>query len=198
MENTQLNGIKQYAKAVLIIACVFAVISSVLLIIVVCGFPQMIKGRSASKYLYENGIEVDAHFKYYYDNYGPSGAPSSIHPSNTRKMSGRFLIVYEYVDDNNRTYTDEYRDTVECKTRDELSVREQYIKQMTATDGKTMKMLIADNGLCCLSVYKESLLKPTTLVVYIIIISVSPVVLGLCIFGIVRQSKILRRFSKLK
>ncbi len=82
-----------------------------------------------------------------------------------------------------------------CRSRDELRAREQYIKQIVS-DGMTMKMLIADNGLCCLTIYKDSLLKPTTLGTYIIIISVSSIALGLCIFGIVRQSRALRRLSK--
>ena len=65
-------------------------------------------------------------------------------------------------------------------------------------DEPTKKMLIADNGMCCLSVSKESLKRNTALIVYSILIPVSSVVLGLCIFGIVRQSKKLRqlRLSK--
>lgn len=63
-------------------------------------------------------------------------------------------------------------------------------------DGTTKKMLIADNGLCCLSVYKESLMGSTTLVIYIVLISISSVVLGLSIFGIVRQSKKLKLLKK--
>lgn len=114
-----------------------------------------------------------------------------------RIWSGRFHIVYEYVDDNGNTYTDEYLDTVECRSKDELRVREQYIKQLVA-DGTTMKILIADNGLCCLSVYKESLIGYKNLTISIMIISVSSVVLGVCIFGIVRQSKTLRRLSEFK
>lgn len=76
--------------------------------------------------------------------------------------------------------------------RDELRAHEQYIKQIVA-DGMTMKMLIADNGLCCLAIYKESLKQHTVLIIYSILILVSSVVLGLCIFGIVRQSKTLRQ-----
>lgn len=105
-----------------------------------------------------------------------------------RIWSGRFHIVYEYVDGNGNTFTDEYLDTVECRSKDELRVREQYIKQLVA-DGTTMKMLIADNGLCCLSVYKETLNRNTAMIIYSVLIPISSVVLGLCIFGIVRQSK---------
>ena len=185
---TQKDSKKQYAKIVLIISCVFAVISSVLLVIAICGFPQALKYPQLVKYLYENGVEVDAYIKGYYDDYGLVGSRGD--PA--RIYKGRFHIVYEYVDDNGNTFTDEYLDTVICRSRDELRAREQYIKQIVS-DGTTMKMLVADNGLCCLSIYKESLLKPTTLGTYIIIISVSSVVLGLCIFGIVRQSKKLRQ-----
>ncbi len=186
---TQKYGIKRNAKVVLIISCVFAVISSVLLVITICAFPQALKYPQAVKYLYENGIEVDAHYTYYYDDYGLVGSRSDPY---MRIWSGRFHIVYEYVDDNNRTYKDEYLDTVECRTRSELSAREQYIKQMIA-DEPTKKMLIADNGMCCLAVNKESLKRNTVLIVYSILLPVSSVVLGLCIFGIVRQSKTLRR-----
>ena len=58
---TQKDSKKQYAKVVLIISCVFAVISSVLLVIAICGFPQALKYPQLVKYLYENGIEVDAY-----------------------------------------------------------------------------------------------------------------------------------------
>lgn len=185
---TQKDSKKQYAKIVLIISCVFAVISSILLVITICEFPQALKYPQLVKYLYENGIEVDAHYKYYYDDYRLTdpGDPYM------RIWSGRFHIVYEYIDANGNTYTDEYLDTVVCRSKDELSARERYIKQMI-DDEPTQKMLIADNGMCCLSVNKESLKRNTALIVYSIIISVSSVVLGLCIFGIVRQSKILRR-----
>ncbi len=191
MKNTQQKREKQYAKVVLIISCVFAVIASFLIIVSIYGVPQALKYRQETKYLYENGVEVDAYIKGYYDDYGLVGSRGDP----TRIYKGRFHIVYEYVDDNGNMYTDEYLDTVICRSRDELRAREQYIKQIVS-DGTTMKMLVADNGLCCLSVYKESLLKPTSLGTYIIIISVSSVVLGLCIFGIVRQSKTLRRLSK--
>lgn len=187
----QQNRKKQYAKVILIISCVFAFITSVLIVITICGFPQALEYRQETKYLYENGVEVDAYIKGYYDDYGLVGSRSD--PA--RIYKGRFHIVYEYCDDNRNTYTDEYLDTVVCRSRDELRAREQYIKQVVA-DGATMKMLIADNGLCCLSVYKESLLKPTTLIIYIVLISISAVVLGLSIFGIVRQSKKLKLLKK--
>lgn len=180
----QQNRIKLKIKVVLIVSCVFAVISSILFVAMIYDLPQIIKGRAATKYLYENGVEVDAYIKGYYDDYRLTNPDEPY----MRIWSGRFHIVYEYIDANGNTYTDEYLDTVECRSRDELSAREQYIKQIVA-DGTTMKMLVADNGLCCLSIYKESLLKPTTLGTCIIIISVSSVVLGLCIFGIVIQSK---------
>ena len=163
----------------MIISYVFAVISSVLLVIVICGFPQAVEGKRQADYLYENGIEVDACIKSYYCDYNLSA-----HGSRTLY----FHITYEYINDNNRSYTDEYRDTVACKTKVEREKREQDIKQMIV-DGTTKKMLIADNGLCCLTVYKESLKQHTILTIYSILISVSSVVLGLCIFGIVRQSK---------
>lgn len=185
---TQKDSKKQYAKIVLIISCVFAVIASVLIIVTICGFPQSVEGKQQAEYLYENGIEVDAHYKYYYDDYRLTNPDEPY----MRIWHGRFHIVYEYIDANGNTYTDEYLDTVECTTRDELSARELYIKQMIA-DEPTMKMLIADNGLCCLTVYKESLKQHTTLTIYSILFSVSSVVLGVCIFGIVRQSKKLRQ-----
>ena len=184
---TQKDSKKQYV-IILIISCVFAIIASALIIISICEFPQALKYPQAVKYLYENGIEVDAHYKYYYDDYRLTNPDEPY----MRIWRGRFHIVYEYIDANGNTYTDEYLDTVECTTRDELSARELYIKQMIA-DEPTMKMLIANNGLCCLTVYKESLKQHTTLTIYSILISVSSVVLGLCIFGIVRQSKKLRR-----
>ncbi len=190
MKNTQQKREKQYAKVVLIISCVFVVIASFLMIVSIYGVPQALEYRQETKYLYENGVEVDAYITRYYDDYGLVGSRGD--PA--RIYKGRFHIVYEYVDDNGNTYTDEYLDTVICRSRDELRAREQYIKQIVS-DGTTMKMLVADNGLCCLSVYKESLLKPTTLGIYIIIISVSSVVLGLSIFGIVRQSRALRRLA---
>jgi hypothetical protein len=191
MKNTQQKREKQYAKVVLIIFCVFAVIASFLIIVSIYGVPQALEYRQETKYLYENGVEVDAYIKRYYDDYGLVGS----HSDPARVYKGRFHIVYEYVDDNGNMYTDEYLVTVICRSRDELRAREQYIKQIVVSDGTTMKMLVADNGLCCLSVYKESLLKPTTLGIYIIIISVSSVVLGLSIFGIVRQSRALRRLA---
>ena len=190
MKNTQQKREKQYAKVVLIISCVFVVIASFLMIVSIYGVPQALEYRQETKYLYENGVEVDAYITRYYDDYGLVGS----HSDPARVYKGRFHIVYEYVDDNGNTYTDEYLDTVICRSRDELRAREQYIKQIVSA-GTTMKMLVADNGLCCLSVYKESLLKPTTLGIYIIIISVSSVVLGLSIFGIVRQSRALRRLA---
>ncbi len=193
MKNIQQKREKQYAKVVLIISCVFVVIASFLMIVSIYGVPQALKYRQETKYLYENGVEFDSYKKRYYDDYGLVGS----HSDPARVYKGRFHIVYEYVDDNGNTYTDEYLDTVICRSRDELRAREQYIKQIVS-DGMTMKMLIADNGLCCLTIYKDSLLKPTTLGTYIIIISVSSVVSGLCIFGIVRQSKKLRRLSKFK
>ncbi len=183
----QQNRIKLKIKVVLIVSCVFAVIASFLIIVSIYGVPQALEYRQETKYLYENGVEVDAYIKGYYDDYGLVGSRGD--PA--RIYKGRFHIVYEYVDDNGNTFTDEYLDTVICRSRDELRAREQYIKQIVS-DGTTMKMLVADNGLCCLSVYKESLLKPTTFGIYIMIISISSVVLGLCIFGIVRQSKKLR------
>lgn len=187
----QQKRIKRYAKVVLIISCVFAVISSILFVIMICDLPQIIKGRTATKYLYENGIEVDAYIKDYYDDYRLTNPGDPY----MRIWSGRFHIVYEYVNGNGNTFTDEYLDTVECRSKDELRVREQYIKQLVA-DGTTMKMLIADNGLCCLSVYKETLNRNTAIIIYSVLIPISSVVLGLCIFGILRQSKILRRLSK--
>ena len=193
MLKQQKNRMKQNAKVILIISCVFAVISSILFVVMIYDLPQIIEGRAATKYLYENGIEVDAYIKEYYDDYGPT-RPADPY---MRIYSGRFHIVYEYVDDNNRTYTDEFLDTVECRSKDALRAREQYIKQIVA-DGTTMKMLIADNGLCCLSVYKESLIAPTTLVIYIVLIPISSVVLGLSIFGIVRQSRKLKLLKKCK
>ena len=180
---TQKDSKKQYAKIVLIISCVFAVIASVLIIVTICGFPQSVEGKQQAEYLYENGIEVDAYIKSYYSDYNPSA-----HGSRT----SYFHITYEYIDDNNHSYIDEYRDTVACKTKVEREEREQDIKQMIV-DGTTKKMLIANNGLCCLTVYKESLKQHTTLTIYSILISVSSVVLGVCIFGIVRQSKKLQR-----
>ncbi len=184
MKNKQ-NSIKQYTRIILIIACIFAVVASVLIIVSTYGIPRALEYRQKAKYLYENGVEVDAYIKDYYNDYNPSA-----HGSRT----AYYHIIYEYIDDVNHSYLDEYRDTVACKTKVERDEREQDIKQMI-TDGTTMKMLVADNGLCCLSIYKESLLKPTTLGIYIMIISVSSVVLGLCIFGIVRQSKRLRQLA---
>ena len=179
---TQKNSKKQYV-IILIISCVFAVIASVLIIVTICGFPQSVEGKQQAEYLYENGIEVDAYIKSYYSDYNPSA-----HGSRT----SYFHITYEYIDDNNHSYIDEYRDTVACKTKVERDEREQDIKQMIV-DGTSKKILIADNGLCCLTVYKESLKQHTILTIYSILISVSSVVLGLCIFGIVRQSKKLRQ-----
>ena len=193
MKNTQQKREKQYAKVVLIISCVFAVIASFLIIVSIYGVPQALKYRQETKYLYENGVEVDAYITRYYDDYGLVGS----HSDPARVYKGRFHIVYEYVDDNGNTYTDEYLDTVVCRSRDELRAREQYIKQIV-TDGTTMKMLVADNGLCCLSVYKEALIGYKNLTISLVVISVSSVILGLSIFGIVRQSKTLRSLSKFK
>ena len=186
MQKRQTNRIKQNAKVILIISCVFAVISSVLLIIMLYDLPQTLEYRQKAKDLYENGIEVDAYIKGCYKNYAVDEYGG--------RYAGHFRIVYEYIDDDNRLYRDEYMDPVSCKTNEDWNEREQYIKQLIA-DGETIKMLIADNGLCCLSVYKESLIEPKNLIISILIISVSSVVLGLCIFGIVRQSKLLRRFG---
>lgn len=183
-----MNINKKYTKVCLIVSCIFAVIASVFFVVSIFGIPQAVGIKKKTKYLYENGIEVDAYFKYYYDDY------HLVSPGNhSRGWKGNFHIVYEYVADDNRTYTDEYRDAVVCRSREELRAREQYIKQLIATERQTMKMLIADNGLCCLSVYKETLLRPTTLITYSIMLPVASVVLGFCIFGIVIQSKNLRR-----
>lgn len=187
---TQKDSKKQYV-IILIISCVFAIIASALIIISICGFPQYFEGKRKTKDLYENGVEVDAYAIGYYDDYSTTVHTDPNHRPHTHR-SGRFYVIYEY-DDGNRTYQDKYVDAVICRSRDELLAREQYIKQMIATDGATKKMLIADNGLCCLSIYKESLLSNDTLKIYISIIAVSSVVLGLCIFGIVRQSKKLRQ-----
>lgn len=191
MKNRQKKRINQYEKIILIISCVFAVIASALIIIVASGFPQYFEGKKKTKDLYENGVEVDAYAIGYYDDYSTTVHTDSNHRPHTHR-SGRFYVIYEY-DDGNRTYQDKYVDAVICRSRDELRVREQYIKQMIATDGATKKMIISDNGLCCLSIYKESLISNDTLKIYISIIAVSSVVLGLCLFGIVRQSKKLRR-----
>jgi hypothetical protein len=104
MKNIQQKREKQYAKVVLIISCVFAVISSFLIIVSIYGVPQALKYRQETKYLYENGVEVDAYIKRYYDDYGLVGSRGDP----TRIYKGRFHIVYEYVDDNGNTYTDEY------------------------------------------------------------------------------------------
>lgn len=189
--NPTKNKKNQYAKIVLIVSCIFAVIASALIIVSICGFPKAIEYKQRAKYLYENGVEVDAYAIGYYDNYSTTVHTDPNHRPHTHR-SGRFYVIYKY-NDGKRAYQDEYIDTVNCRSRDELRVREQYIKQMIATDGATKKMLIADNGLCCLSIYKESLISNNTLIIYISIIAVSSVVLGLCIFGIVRQSKKLKR-----
>ncbi len=55
-------------------------------------------------------------------------------------------MVYKYVDDNNHAYTDEYRDTVECRSKEAPRARGQYIKQMIATDGQAMKILLPITG----------------------------------------------------
>lgn len=47
---TQKERKKQYAKIVLIISCVFAVIASILIIISICGVPQELKYPQAVKY----------------------------------------------------------------------------------------------------------------------------------------------------
>lgn len=182
MVKNEVNKNKKYAKAVLIISCVFAVISSILLVLMASDLPQVLKGRIATKYLYENGVEVEAHIKSYYYR------KRTLHGS----VSVRYRIKYEYIDENNNSYVDEYLDTVVCRTQAEKDEREQYIKQMIS-DGATRKMLIADNGCCCLSVYKESLIGYKTLAISISVIVISAVVLGLCIFGIVRQAKNLKR-----
>ena len=189
MKNTQQKSIKRYAKVVLIVSCVFAVISSILFVAMIYDLPQIIKGRAATKYLYENGFGVEAHIESYFTSH-------AVNQYGT-KYAGRFHIVYEYIDEENHVYKDEYTDTFTCKTKEDWNEREQYIKQMIA-DGTTMKMLIADNGLCCLSIYKESLIGYKNLALSISVISVSSVVLGLSIFGIVRQSKTLRSLSKFK
>ena len=185
---TQKNSEKQYEKVVLIVCCVLVAVSAVLFIFMAVGLPSLIDSRQAMQYLYENGVEVDAHIKGYYDDY--EHEMSGGHFNN--RWRGRFHIIYEYIDADGNTYTDEYLDPVVCRSRDELSAREQVVKQMI-DDGKIMKMLIADNGVCCLSIYKESLISSKTLALEISLLVISSVVLGLCIFGIVRQSKKLKR-----
>lgn len=189
---TQKNSKKQYEKVVLIVCCVLVAVSTVLFIFMAVGLPSLIDSRQSMQYLYENGVEVDAHIKGYYDDY--KHEKSAGHYIN--RWRGCFHIIYEYIDADGKTYTDEYLDPVVCRSKDELSAREQEIKQTIATDGKTMKMLIADNGLCCLSVYKESLISSKTLALGISLLVISSVVLGLCIFGIVRQSKKLKKFKR--
>ncbi len=174
MKNTQQKSIKRYAKVVLIVSCVFAVISSILFVAMIYDLPQIIKGRAATKYLYENGFEVEAHIESYFTSH-------AVNQYGT-KYAGRFHIVYEYIDEENHVYKDEYTDTFTCKTKEDWNEREQYIKQMIA-DGTTIK---------------ESLIGYKNLALSISVISVSSVVLGLSIFGIVRQSKTLRSLSKFK
>ena len=99
---TQKNRIQQKAKVILIISCVFAVISSILLVVMIYDLPQIIEGRAATKYLYENGIEVDAYIKGYYDDYGLTNPDDPY----MRIWRGRFHLVYEYIDANGNTYTD--------------------------------------------------------------------------------------------
>ncbi len=188
LKKSPTNIIKQNAKVVLIISCVFAVISSVLLILMIYDFPQILEGRRATKYLYENGMEVEAYIKSYYKGYFLN--------EHGTKYAGNYIIVYEYLDENNNSFIDEYDDiTVICRVPADWDAREKYINQMIA-DGTTKKMLIADNGLCCLSVYKESLISNKNLAISISVISVSSIVLCLCIFGIVRQSKKLKLLKK--
>lgn len=184
MIKNEVNRNKKYAKAVLIVSCVFAVISSILLALMASDLPQVLENRQKAKYLYENGVEVEAHIKSYYKNY-------AVNEYGT-KYAGHFHINYQYVDENNCFYEDKYKDIITCKTQEDWDEREQYIKQMIS-DGATRKMLIADNGCCCLSVYKESLIGYKTLAISISVIVISAVVLGLCIFGIVRQAKNLKR-----
>ena len=104
----QQNRIKLKTKVILIISCLFAVIASFLIIVSIYGVPQALEYRQETKYLYENGVEVDAYIKGYYDDYGLVGSRGD--PA--RIYKGRFHIVYEYVDDNGNMYTDEYLDTV--------------------------------------------------------------------------------------
>ncbi|MDE7265102.1 MAG: hypothetical protein K2N52_02370 [Clostridia bacterium] len=90
MKNKQLKNIKQYSKVALIISCVFAVAASALIAVSIYGLPQAVTGRQEMKYLYENGVEVDAHYKYYYDDYRLT-TPSDPY---MRIWRGRFHIVY--------------------------------------------------------------------------------------------------------
>lgn len=177
---TQKDSKKQYAKVVLIISCVFTITSIIAISLLGIALNHKIENMPQERYLYENGIEVDAHIKSYYKSSPKGSARYTFH------------IIYEYVDDNSQTYSDEYIDTVACWTSEEIYEREQYIKQMI-TDEITMKMLVDDNGACCLTVYKENLINNTHVILFTALLVVSSVVLGVCIFGIVRQSKTLRR-----
>ena len=63
-----MNINKKYTKVCLIVSCIFAVIASVFFVVSIFGIPQAVGIKKKTKYLYENGIEVDAYFKYYYDD----------------------------------------------------------------------------------------------------------------------------------
>ena len=51
---------RKNAKMLLIICCVFAVISFLLLIGMLASVPQLIKSNENARYLYARGYEVDA------------------------------------------------------------------------------------------------------------------------------------------
>lgn len=88
---------RKNAKMLLIICCVVAVISFLLLIGMLALIPQLIKSNENARYLYAHGYEVDANISDYRRNGGrPNGR-------------GYFIIEIKYVNEFGRTYRCDFK-----------------------------------------------------------------------------------------
>ena len=173
---------RKNAKMLLIICCVFAVISFLLLIGMLASVPQLIKSNENARYLYARGYEVDANISDYRIN---GGRPN---------RRGYFIVEIKYVNEFGRTYRCDFK-YFTYKSYEERDEKENIIKQMY-DDGDTFKMLIDDRGGCCLAKNKGSLIKNTNTAITVSIICISAVVSCVGVFGMFRQVKELKRLKQ--
>ncbi len=173
---------RKNAKMLLIICCVFAVISFLLLIGMLASVPQLIKSNENARYLYAHCYEVDANISDYRIN---GGRPN---------RRGYFIVEIKYVNEFGRTYRCDFK-YFTYKSYEERDEKENIIKQMY-DDGDTFKMLIDDRGGCCLAKNKESLIKNTNTAITVSIICISAVVSCVGVFGMFRQVKELKRLKQ--
>lgn len=176
------------AKKILIFCCIFAVISFSLMVAMLAFIPQLIKNNESARYLYEHGVEVDASIVDYRYNGGyhhNNGGRSPV------RFSGYYIVEIEYVNYAGRVYHCDFK-CLNYSSYEARAENGEILRQM-AENGETFTMLIDDRGGCCWAINKGELIKPTGTAIIVSIICVSAVVLGLSIFGIVKQSKKLKK-----